>query len=403
MATVKIALKNKKNAKLQYPIVFRIYHEGDSAEIYSKIYVHRSEWSAVTNMISNKHPQYKKIKAFLNDMQDRIYEEINLLQTSLPHFNSKDVKKNFEGSVMAKKNAVQKNEFDFIRFLQSWIDEKKISNPGNAKVTKDTLNTLKRFGYDHLSFKEIDAVFVHKYEKFLTKTHRSPTVRLRSLKARYNEAVRLGLGDDLRPFSSTKISNKPVEGHEYLNAEEIAALKAFKYNEHKGLLLSYCTFMFSYFTFGTNFKDLIRFKRSNIKSETIEYVREKTKKELILPRLPEVDVYLKVLEDNLLLGDLYLFPYLSDFHKSEQQKYYRATRCLKKYNSDLKQIASICNIDTNISSYVARHSMANTLKSGSVPITVIQQVLGHEDIRVTEGYLKNFNIQVMTDALRNKL
>lgn len=403
MATVKIALKKKKNANNKFPIVFRIYHENEAAEIYSKIYVDSSEWSPMTNMISQKHPQYKNLKSYLNDFQDRIYEEIDILQSSQPHYSSKDIKAKFERKVQEVKNNVKRNEFDFIKYLEEWISEKKVTNPGNAKVTKDTLNSLKKFGYDSLKFKDIDSIFIHKYDTFLKKTHRTSSVRLRSLKARYNEAVRLGLGDDLQPFSKTKINNKTVEGHDCLSESEIIALKSFEYNQHKDLLLSYCTFMFSYFAFGINFRDVIRLKSSNIKQKTIEYVRAKTKKEMILPRLPEVDLYLKILEENFLLGNLYLFPYLSDFHKTEQQKHHRATRCLKKYNSDLKEIASLCKIDTNISSYVARHSMANALKTGSVEITVIQQLLGHDNVKVTEGYLKNFNIEIMAHALQNKL
>lgn len=403
MATVKLALKNKQNADLKYPIVFRIYHDNESSEIYSKLYVAKNEWSAATNMINTKHPQYKKIKAYLNDFQDRIYEQIDILQSSKPLYSSKDVKLSFEQKIAEQRSEIKRNEFDFIQYLTEWVRSKRETNPGNAKVTNDTINTLKRFGFEKLKFKDVDSTFVYKYEQFLKQTSRNPSTRLRSLKARYNEAVKLGLGDDLKPFSKVKISNKIVEGYDFLNTEDLTKLKNFEYAKHPELILSYCTFMFSYYTFGMNFRDIVRLTKSSLKSDSIEYVRQKTSKEMVLPRLEEVDKYLDILDKCLLLGDKYLFPYLSDFHKTEKQKHNRSTKCLKKLNSDLKSIATICGIDTNITSYVARHTMSNTLKAAEVNIEYIKQVLGHEDLQVTQGYLKNFDVAKAKHAVTGKL
>lgn len=403
MATVKIALKNKKNPDGKQPIVFRIYHEGESSEIFSKLYIGKSEWSVTNNMIRNNHPQYKKLKGYLNDFVDKIQEQIDLLQSMQLVFSSKDVKMNFEKSIQEEKSNIKRNEFDFIKFLDNWIEQKKPTNPGNAKVTRDTLNTLKRFGFSTLKFKDINSTFVYKYEQFLKETYKSPSIRIRSLKARYNEAVKLGLGDDMKPFSKVKVSNKVIDHYDYINIEDMKKLKKFEYSKHPSLLLSYCTFMFSYFAFGMNFRDIVRLRESNLKAESIEYIREKIAKEMILPRLPEIDTYLDILRNNLLLGEKYLFPYLSEFHKTEEQKYNRTTKCLKKFNSDLKAIAKLCKIDVQITSYVARHSMANALNANDVSIEYIKQVMGHEDIQVTQGYLKNFEVEKTKNAVAGKL
>lgn len=403
MATTKLALKTKKNSDGKYPIVFRVYHDGESSEIYTKLYVNRNEWSNATNMVSVKHPQYKKLKDFLNNFGDRIQEEIDILQSTKVVFSSKDVKLSFENKVAEVKNNIKRNDFDFIKYLSDWIDKKKVTNPGNAKVTRDTMNSLKNFGFESLKFKDIDSTFVYRYDQFLKLTYKSTSTRIRSFKARYNEAVKLGIGDDKKPFSNVKISSKVVHGYDFLNEEEMKLLKEFKFQEHPKLILSYCTFMFSYYAFGMNFRDIVRLKNSNLKNDSIEYTRQKITKQMVLPRLPEIDAYLKILKENLLLGDLYLFPYLSDFHKTEEQKYNRTTKCLKKFNSDMKDIAKICEIDVEITSYVARHTMSNLLNLKEVNIEFIKQVLGHDDIQVTQGYLKNFDIQKTKNAVEGKL
>ena len=40
----------------------------------------------------------------------------------------------------------------------------------------------------------------------------------------------------------------------------------------------------------------------------------------------------------------------------------RKKKTRTKYNKDLREIAFHCEIDTNLTSYVARHSFANSLK-----------------------------------------
>ncbi len=62
----------------------------------------------------------------------------------------------------------------------------------------------------------------------------------------------------------------------------------------------------------------------------------------------------------------------------------------KQYNNKLKEIAKLCGIREDITSYVSRHTFATTLKSKNVDIAKISESLGHADIGVTKAYLKKF-------------
>lgn len=64
----------------------------------------------------------------------------------------------------------------------------------------------------------------------------------------------------------------------------------------------------------------------------------------------------------------------------------------------MKVIASICNIDKIVSSYVARHSFANCLKQKGVPTDVISESMGHQDITTTKAYLKELDSGIIDEA-----
>lgn len=60
----------------------------------------------------------------------------------------------------------------------------------------------------------------------------------------------------------------------------------------------------------------------------------------------------------------------------------------------------ICKIDFDLTSYVARHSFASNLKHKNISTDVISEALGHQNIKVTQSYLKRFENVVIDDALK---
>ncbi len=73
-------------------------------------------------------------------------------------------------------------------------------------------------------------------------------------------------------------------------------------------------------------------------------------------------------------------------------------KTLQRYNKDLKEIAQICGIDKPLSSYVARHSFANCLKQKGVATDVISESMGHQNLAITQAYLKELDSTVLDEA-----
>lgn len=60
----------------------------------------------------------------------------------------------------------------------------------------------------------------------------------------------------------------------------------------------------------------------------------------------------------------------------------------QKYNSYLKEIGDICQINKELHSHLARHTCATRLLNDGMPLEVVAKVLGHTNTRQTQHYAK---------------
>ncbi len=77
----------------------------------------------------------------------------------------------------------------------------------------------------------------------------------------------------------------------------------------------------------------------------------------------------------------------------------------QKTNKYLKQIASICGIDKNITFHSARHTFATTITlCNGMPIETVSKMLGHNNIKTTQIYARVIDSKVSSDmqVLRQK-
>jgi Site-specific recombinase XerD len=78
----------------------------------------------------------------------------------------------------------------------------------------------------------------------------------------------------------------------------------------------------------------------------------------------------------------------------------------QKMNSYLKEIASVCGINKDLTFHIARHTFATTVTlSSGVPIESVSKMLGHTNIKTTQHYAKILDKKVSDDmaVLKSKL
>ena len=73
---------------------------------------------------------------------------------------------------------------------------------------------------------------------------------------------------------------------------------------------------------------------------------------------------------------------------------------LRLLNLRLSQLSRKRRLGLCVSSYCARHTWATAAKYCGVSVEVISEALGHSSVTVTEGYLKQFDWDVIDRADR---
>lgn len=172
-------------------------------------------------------------------------------------------------------------------------------------------------------------------------------------------------------------------------------LKRFPLEEHPELADSLRLFLFSYYARGMNFVDMAQLKRSNVYDGRIVYRRRKTNDPFSIPVSDALATIMAAFDR---VDSPYLFPILNETHATPRQQWDRMQKCLVKLNSDLKQVALVAGISVPLTSYVARHTFATTLKRKGVDVAVISESMGHESVNTTRAYLKRFGSEVLDAA-----
>lgn len=60
----------------------------------------------------------------------------------------------------------------------------------------------------------------------------------------------------------------------------------------------------------------------------------------------------------------------------------------QRYNSYLKEIATLCGIEKNMHSHIGRHTAATFLLNRGIPMDIVAKVLGHSTTAQTRHYAK---------------
>nr|WP_292960803.1 site-specific integrase [Muricauda sp. UBA7809] len=199
----------------------------------------------------------------------------------------------------------------------------------------------------------------------------------------------------LTPFRTYKVSRlKGRSAKRALTFEEVKGIINLDLSDNPVLLDSKNYFVFSFYTRGMNFADMMKLKWKDINGGNIYYTRSKTKGNYTIKILPPVQEILDHYRENS-LGTKYVFPILLHDELTPNQIENRKTKVLKNYNKELKAIAELANIEKPVTSYVAYHSFANCLKQKGVATDIISESLGHQNMAITQAYLKELDTSVV--------
>lgn len=384
-------MQNKSNSGGLYPIALRITKNRKKKEIGLGFRCYSDEFE--NERFTKKHKLHKKRNLILSEQVLKALSIIDSFEANKINFTLEEFENKFVGKT--KEDVLV---FDF--FEEIINDKVKSGKTGNARVYKDTKTSLFKFANNRaLRFNDISVTFLEKYEVHLRENNNNDggiAVKMRQIRALYNDALNRGIAqEEFYPFKKYKISKlKGKTAKRALTIDEVKKFLKINIVEYPHLQNSFNYFIFSYYCRGMNFIDLMKLKWSNIQGENIFYTRSKTNRQFVIKILEPVSKvlsYYKVLKPN----SQYVFPLILNENITPIQLENRKLKTLKKFNKDLKELSKIAGIESNVTSYVIRHSYATNMKFLGVSSDIISQSMGHSNVEITQSYLKEFENDIL--------
>lgn len=378
----------------------------------------REQWDQRTARVKPDATGAGKINRALNAIEGRVCDIVDVLVVnkalSLENFAARYHEKKASGELLDFIEALAEVMLKGSDHLPDGLFFGKAypkGKAGNAAVYRNLHRVLRRFTDGKpLPFSELTPAKLEAFDQHLRNagcTEGGISVYMRTLRAVVRRAAKGGLMDaEAYPFETELKGGYSIKGLSStrnprpLQPDEMDRLKAFPFDERPDLAPAVRIFLFSYYASGMNFADIARLKHSDRIGERIVYKRQKTKRKGSRSEL-SFKITERIAEILAAFGDHhgeYLFPFLGPEHVTEKQKKDRIDRCLKRVNRQLKEVAEVLDIDTHLTTYVARHTFATTLSWNDVPVEVISQRLGHKDIATTQRYMARLPNKVLDEV-----
>ena len=395
--------RQKKNGS--YPIIVRLSINRKSTSVPTNISVLESEWDTRHLKIKSSAKTVKNIprlNKYLNhchSVAQNILFELSESQR-LNELPLKEVKLKIRQAIDGKSSDLLLGDL-----IDTHIEKlHKEKRHGNAR----TFDDLKRFLINYCGTADIPVLSIN-YKwlceietEYKARGHglNGLSVRLRALRTLINHNKKLGVLDlDFNPFNNYTIKNEKTRKRALskedfdkivqadLSSLDVSMIKARKY------------FLISYYMLGISFHDLAMLKLENIEAGKIYYRRAKTGRLYAF----KISTKLSALLEDYLTGkepDDFLLP-IAKKGLTDLEQNRRIKNAIGRYNKQLKRLA--CHLDIrsqNMSSYVARHSLATHARDvAKLEMPVISQLMGHDNESITAIYLDSIDDKVIDQAV----
>lgn len=355
--TINFKLRKYINSEGKSPIYLNVSSKNRRSRINLDIYVNPKQWNKKDGVLVGPAEEVYDynlilggIKAKINTIQKnyRLSSKTLTIDSFLDEFNNEMPRSNF-----------------VTFFYKVMIDSKNTLHPNTFKKEKAIYQKLKAYRKE-IIFCDIDQHFFLKYRNHLATLGNCETTRNNNIKIikkylRYAAKIGIKLAIDLDDIKSGSTKGNRT----YLNAKEIEACYNFCKSDWISptykLVLSY--FLFSCFT-GLRISDVKKIKRQHVFSDSYSLINSKTGKPQVL-NFNEKTKF--IIRDN---PELFIKFFAEPF-----------------INDTLKKIMLALNINKHVSFHVARHSFATNLIILGCPVTTVQQLLNHSNIKDTMTYV----------------
>lgn len=374
--------KKKLNRMGTALIQIEAYLEGKKAYYSTGLYVSPSQWDGRRSLIV-KHPHEEELNRFL--------------QEQLLELEWKELQYWKEGKTISL-NLLQ-DEIDpgiVQKALISEIGKKWIEHSSRKESSRRNLYTtidLVEIYRPGSTFQEITYEWIIGFEHFLRERQLSINTiakHLRQLRTLVNEAIRHGLLPlSTNPFQGYRI--KTAETHySFLSLKEMNRLERLQLTGRDTRMQHVLdAFLFCCYT-GLRYSDFVHQRKENIvhsKGHTwLVFKSVKTSSESKIP----LDLLFEGKPMNILHK-----------YKGREDSFFQliSNSLANRY---LNRLGNLAQIETHFSFHSARHTNATLLIYMGAQITTVQKLLGHRNLKTTQGYSDILDETIVKDLMKCK-
>lgn len=394
--TIKVlCYKSKTLRNGEHPLMLCVCKDNKRKYLSLGISVSAENWDFKSNLPNDKCPNRERIIILIN-------EKVNEIQRIA--LDKKIAGRDFSASTLiesAKPSLTSKRTVGdyYLNYIENLKNENRLRYAGMYEISYNSF--IKFAKHLDIPFSDIDVGWLKRYEAWGKAQNLSVSTistRLRHLRAVFNLALlEHAIKSDCYPFHNYKVSRlNKATAKRALTKDDIRRIMEYE-GKSQMERLAIDIFTFSYLCAGINFIDMAKLKYSNIQENQLVYNREKTKKLIITPLQERAKQIIAKYNDG---KSAFVFPILSNFHRSDVQIANRLHKVLANLNKHLKAIGVKLKLPIPLTTYMARHSFATVLKRAGVSTSIISESLGHSSEKITQVYLDSFDKEQMNTAMQ---
>ena len=399
MASVRIKFRPSTVEGKEGTLYFQIIHKRVARTVFTDCRVFPCEWDNVSSSVITRGTEERK--AYLEMVASKLKWSMERF-TKIIAGKEKE-KANYSVDDIVSEYNRQPDCPTFFTFIRSMIAKKTAAKrDGTAKTYRDSLASFSSFrnGKD-ITFDDLNEDVINQYEAWMKNKglkRNSSSCYLRTFKTLYLKAVELGLTEDKDIFRHV-FTGFATTTKRAISIDAIKAIRKLNLENNPALAFARDMFMLSLYLQGMAFVDIAYLKKSDIRNGQLQYSRKKTGQALTIswekPMQEIVDAYSHITKDTP-----YLLPVITTQDGTERKQYEKAEH---NVNRNLKKIGEMAGLQIPLTTYVARHTWASTMRDLGYDLSIVSKGLGHENLKTTQIYLSTIDTTAVAKANMNMI
>lgn len=385
------------------PLYVRIYVDSKRSEFATSHTINEKNWDPKKMRVLSTEKNYMLYNSYLENTKAK-FNKLFLAAAALGEMlTASELRNRFLGRE-ERPVVREKTIADAFNYHNTKMEEQvrigKVVKKTHTRytITKNKVLAFIKHQYkqENMNLKDMRFRFITEFEHYLLTVDKLQSNTAHKYIKNLKKIMKIAVALDWipsNPFDNFTCSYTSPK-REVLTAEELELLRRTEIDNPR-LREVRDVFVFCCYT-GFAYSDVYKFDRNAVTRGIdgdywIITNRQKTGTRESVPLLPiALEIIEKYKEDKYCVDHNKLLPVNSN----------------QRYNSYLKEIAALCNINKKITTHIARHTFATTVTlANGVPIETVSSMLGHTSIRTTQIYAKVVEKKVSDDMklLRAKL